>query len=181
MNDGYLTIPEIAKETSIPASTVRRYLEQHNHTLRTKKGSRGAWLLKEEDIPLMREIRACYEQKMSTEEVEEYLLKSGQPITVTVDDEDEQQVITPANAFMQLASEVQRLQNEVSTTNDQLASAHEEIRQLKEQQAASAEKQQQSMDELSSDMKMISEGVGRLERERQKRAEQSFWQRLFGR
>jgi DeoR/GlpR family transcriptional regulator of sugar metabolism len=94
MNDGYLTIPEIEKETSIPASTIRRYLEQHNHTLRTKKSGRGAWLLKKEDISLIREIRACYDRKMSSAEVEDYLLQSGQPLTVTIDD-DQEQVITP--------------------------------------------------------------------------------------
>src|SRR5690625_5106033 len=130
MNDEYLTIPEIEKETSIPASTIRRYLEQHNHTLRTKKSGRGAWLLQKEDISLIREIRACYERKMSSSEVEDYLLQSGQPLTVTIGDEDEK-VITPANAFMQLAGEVQRLQQEITSTKEQLSNAHEEIKELK--------------------------------------------------
>lgn len=181
MNEGYLNIPEIAEETGIPASTVRRYLEQHNHTLRTKKSARGAWLLKEEDVSLIREIRTCYERKMSSDEVEEYLLKSGQPLTITVDDEQEQQVITPAQAFMQLAGEVQSLQKEIITTREQLASAHEEIMELKKAQKASSDKQQKSIDALTDEIKFIGDGVGRLERERQKRSEQSFWQRLFGR
>lgn len=180
MNEGYLTIPEIAKETGIPESTVRRYLEQHNHTLRTKKSSRGAWLLKEEDIPLIREIRACYERKMSSDEVEEYLLQSGQPLTITVDDDQEKEMITPAQAFMQLTGEVKNLQEKLASTNEQLASAHEEIRQLIESQKSDSDKQEKSMDALMNEMKLISDGIGRLERERQKRAEQSFWQRLFG-
>jgi len=180
MNKDYLTIPEITKETGIPASTVRRYLEQHNHTLRTKKGGRGAWLLHREDIPLIREIRTCYERKMSSEEVEDYLLQSGQPLTITVDDEKEE-VITPANAFMQLAAEVNFLQKEITSTRDQLASAHEEITALKKQQEASSEQQEKSMNALTDEMKLISDGIGRLEREKQKRKEQSFWARLFGR
>lgn len=179
MNDGYLRIPEIEKETSIPSSTIRRYLEQHNHTLRTKKTSRGGWLLKREDLSLIREIRTCYERKMSFAEVEDYLLQSGQPLTITIDDEREQ-VITPANAFMQLAEEVQRLQQEVSSTNEQLASAHEEIKDLKKTQENASEQQMESINKLTENVKSIGDGIGRLERERQKREEQSFWSRLFG-
>jgi len=180
MNEGYLTIPEIAEETGIPASTVRRYLEQHNHTLRTKKSGRGAWLLQEEDVSLIREIRACYERKMSFEEIEDYLLQSGQPLTITVDDETEQ-VITPAQAFMQLAGEVKNLHEEIMTTREQLASAHEEIRELKKQHQTSSDQQQQSINALTGEMKSIGDGIGRLEREQKKREEQSFWARLFGR
>ncbi|HLS36611.1 MAG TPA: MerR family transcriptional regulator [Bacillota bacterium] len=180
MNQGYSTIPEIAEETSIPASTVRRYLEQHNHTLRTKKSARGAWLLQNEDISLIREIRACYERKMSAGEVEDYLLQSGQPLTITVDDEEDQ-VITPANAFMQLAGEVNRLQEEITSTREQLSAAHEQISELQKQQTTDSEQQKESIDVLTNEMKSISDGIGRLEREKQKREERSFWARLFGR
>lgn len=180
INEGYLTIPKIAEETGIPASTVRRYLDQHNHALRTKKGGRGAWLLKKEDISLIKEIRTCYDRKMSAEEVEEYLLKSGQPITVTIDDEKEL-MITPAQAFMQLASTVQDLKDEVTSTKEQLSDAHEEIRALKEAQKTNAEQQQKSLDSITTEMKSISEGITRLDREKQKREEQSIWSKLFGR
>lgn len=180
MNGDYVTIPEIAKETKIPESTVRRYLDQHNHALRTKKGARGAWLLKSEDLSLIREIRTCYERKMSAEEVEKYLLKSGQPITVTMDEETEQ-IITPAQAFMQMATTVKDLKNEVESTKEQLESAHKEIRELKEAQKSNTQQQQKSMDALSKDIQSISAGISRLEREKQKREEESFWSRLFGR
>lgn len=116
---------------------------------------------------------------MSFAEVEDYLLQSGQPLTITIDDEREQ-VITPANAFMQLAEEVQRLQQEVSSTNEQLASAHEEIKDLKKTQENASEQQMESINKLTENVKSIGDGIGRLERERQKREEQSFWSRLFG-
>lgn len=179
MNSNYLTIPKIAEQTGIPASTVRRYLEQHNHALRAKKSGRGAWLLQEEDLPLIVEIRTCYERKMSFNEVENYLLQSGQPLTITVDDE-ENQVITPAKAFIQLASEVQSLQVEITSTREQLAAAHEEILELKKQQATDSKDQKKSMDELTNEMKSISDGIGRLERERAIRKGKSIWSRLFG-
>ena len=181
MNKGYLTIPEIAEETGIPASTVRRYLDQHNHALRTKKSGRGAWLLKEDDISLVQEIRSLYERKMSADEVEEYLLKSGQPMTITVDDEENELTITPAQAFMHLAGTVQDLKDEVTSTKEQLSSAHEEIRELKEAQKTNSDQQQKSMDSLAAELKSISEGLTRLDREKQKREEQSIWSRLFGR
>ena len=139
-NEGYLTIPKIAEETGIPASTVRRYLDQQNHALRTKKGGRGAWLLKKEDISLIKEIRTCYDRKMSAEEVEEYLLKSGQPITVTIDDEKEL-MITPAQAFMQLASTVQDLKDEVTSTKEQLSDARRN-QSIKRGTKTNAEQQQ---------------------------------------
>ncbi|TRM08320.1 MerR family transcriptional regulator [Lentibacillus cibarius] len=180
MSKQYLTIPQVAKETNIPASTVRRYLDQHSHSLRTKKSGRGAWLLQEEDVPLIREIRSCYERKMSISEVEDFLLQSGQPLTITTDDEQEQ-VITPANAFMQLADEVKHIQKEVTSTREQLSAAHEEIAALKQQQDEDSEQQKESMEALTSEMKSISDGIGRLERERQKRTEKSIWSRLFGR
>lgn len=181
MNEGYLTIPEIAEETGIPASTVRRYLDQHSHALRTKKSGRGAWLLKSDDVELIKEIRSLYERKSSAEEVEEYLLKSGQPMTITIDDGENELTITPAQAFMQLASTVHDLKDEVTSTKEQLSDAHEEIRALKETQKTNAEQQQKSMDSLATEMKLISEGITRLDRERKKREEQSIWSRLFGR
>jgi len=181
MNEGYLTIPEIAKKTGIPASTVRRYLDQHSHALRTKKGGRGAWLLKEDDVSLVQEIRACYERKMSVDEVEEYLLKSGQPLTVTVDDQETELTITPAQAFMQLAETVQDLREEITSTKEQLSSAHEEIRELKDAQKNDFAQQQKAVAALSDEMKSIGDGITRLEREKKKREDQSLWSRLFGR
>lgn len=181
MSKEYLTIPQVAKETNVPDSTVRRYLDQHNHTLRTKKNSRGAWLLQKEDVPLIHEIRSCYERKMSVSEVEDFLLQSGQPLTITADDDEQEQVLTPANAFMQMANEVQHLQKEVTSTKEQLAAAHEEIDELKHQQAKDSEQQKESIDALTNEMKSISDGISRLEREKQKRKEKSFWARLFGR
>lgn len=181
MNKEYLAIPQIAKETNIPASTVRRYLDQHNHSLRTKKSGRGSWLLQAEDVPLIHEIRSCYERKMSTDEVENFLLQSGQPLTIAADDDEQEQVLTPANAFMQMANEVQELQKEVASTKEQLAAAHEEIAQLRDKQAKDSEQQRESMDTITSEVKSISDGISRLERERQKKEEKSFWARLFGR
>lgn len=181
MNEGYLTIPEIAEKTGIPASTVRRYLDQHSHALRTKKSGRGAWLLKNDDVELIKEIRSLYERKLSAEEVEEYLLKSGKPMTITIDDEENELTITPAQAFMQLAETVQDLKEEVASTQDQLSAAHEEIRELKEAQKTNSDQQQKSMDSLATELKSISEGISRLDRERQKREEQSIWFKLFRR
>jgi len=198
VKDGYLTIPEISKETGIPESTARRYLEQHNHALRTKKSGRGAWLLKEDDLELMRTIRNCYEQKMSVEEVENYLLQSGQPITITVENEREQ-VITPAAAFMKMAEEMQLLKNEVLASRQQLAAAYEQISNLKRQQEIAHEelvdfKKQQAdrsaeqikaIDSLKSEIQSVSEDlISRLERgqlEREKEQQKGFWQRLVGR
>lgn len=187
VNEGYLTIPEIHRETGIPESTVRRYLDQHNHALRTKKNGRGAWLLKTDDTSLMLEIRKCYEQKMSVTEVENYLLQSGQPITITIDDEQED-IITPAQAFMQLAGEVQTMQRELLSTQEQLAAAHEEITSLKKQQTVDSEEQSKwimtvndEMKSMSEGIKTVSDGISRLERERNKREERSFWKRLFRR
>lgn len=180
MNDGYVTIQEIEKETGIPGSTVRRYLEQHNHTLRTKKNNRGAWLLKVEDLSLMREIRSCYERKMSSSEVEEYLLNSGQPLTVTIDDEEDEHSITPANAFMMVAAEVKKLQNELSSTTMQLAGAHEKISELQEQNEENARQQQKTIAALTEELKSVSEGIKRMEEEQKKKGEQSFWSRIFG-
>jgi predicted transcriptional regulator len=205
MNEGYLTIPEISKETGIPESTARRYLEQHNHALRTKKTGRGAWLLNVEDVQLMNTIRTCYEQKMSVNEVENYLLQSGQPITITIDDE-QQQVITPAVAFMKMAEEMQSLKNEVVASREQLKAAYQEISNLKNEVAASKEQsaaayeeisnikgeivanQEQSAaayEEIKGQIVSVSQDlISRLERgqqEREQEQQKGFWQRLFGR
>lgn len=179
MKDGYLTIPEIEIETGIPGSTVRRYLEQHNHTLRTKKNNRGAWLLKVEDLSLMREIRSCYERKMNSDQVEEYLLNSGQPLTVTIDDEQEHS-ITPAHAFMMVAAEVKKLQDQVESTTTQLADAHVEISELKEQNEEQAKQQQEKIAALTEELKSVSEGIKRMEEEQKKKDERSFFAKLFG-
>lgn len=183
MKDGYITIPEISEKTGIPESTARRYLEQHNHSLRTKKSGRGAWLLKEEDLPLIQTIRTCYEQKMSVVEVENYLLESGQPLTITIDGNQEK-TITPAQAFMQLVDEIKYLQSEVSDSKKQLAAAYGEIADLKRRQDEELEKQTVVIGTIASEMKSMSEGLSRLERgqlERQKEQEKGFWSKLFGR
>ncbi len=146
----------------------------------TKKNHRGAWQLKVEDLSLMKEIRACYERKMNSDEVEDYLLQSGQPITVTIDDEEQEHSITPANAFMMMAGEIKKLQDEVSSTTTQLAGAHEKISQLKEQNEENARQQQETIVALTEELKSVSEGIKRMEEEQKKKDERSFWAKLFG-
>src|SRR5690625_7573284 len=90
---------------------------------------------------------------MSAGEVEDYLLQSGQPLTITVDDEEDQ-VITPANAFMQLAGEVNRLQEEITSTREQLSAAHEQISELQKQQTTDSEQQKESIDVRSEERRV---------------------------
>src|SRR5690625_8046444 len=95
---------------------------------------------------------------MSAGEVEDYLLQSGQPLTITVDVEEDQ-VITPANAFMPLAGEVNRLKEEFTSTREQLSAAHEQISELQKQQTTASEQQKESIDVLTYETKAINAGV----------------------
>lgn len=184
MREGYITIKEIVQETGLPESTARRYLERHNHALRTQKSGKNAWLLNEDDLPLINTIRNCYEQGMSVAEVENYLLQSGQPITVTIDNEREQ-AITPAAAFMKMAEEFKYLKNEVAASREQLAAAHEEINYLKGEIVANQEQSAAAYEEIKTKIDSVSEElISRLERgqqEREQEQQKGFWQRLFGR
>lgn len=74
MDEGWLSVTEIAEKTNIPKSTIRRYLIHHNHCLQVEKRKRG-YFMAEKSIPIIYKIRDLYIAGKQAEEIDQFLIQ----------------------------------------------------------------------------------------------------------
>ncbi|MFJ5966185.1 DUF3967 domain-containing protein [Bacillus sp. NPDC093026] len=89
----WYSIKSLENKLRIPNTTLRRYIRQHGHHLNIKKDGKS-YLVAEESIPLLKKIRSLYDQGKSIESIEKGLKNEGHPITITIDDYNENTVLT---------------------------------------------------------------------------------------
>jgi hypothetical protein len=82
MNRTTISVNDLANELAIPAGTLRRYLRQHAHLLDVSKVHKS-YVIAEESIGVLKQIREEYSKGLSSEEVENRLLGSGAQRTAT--------------------------------------------------------------------------------------------------
>lgn len=124
----WLTVSDIEKQYKIPNATVRRYINQHGHHLKIKKRSKS-YLIELGSVETIRKIREWYSSGKGSDEVEEKLVKSGIPMTITVEDESGER------SNEAVASILQEMKETMDKRFDQLETKLEEkdqtIRDLK--------------------------------------------------
>lgn len=150
--DEWLTIAEVEKETGIPERTIRRYLRQHGSYISIRKHHRS-YLVARSALPMLTRIRNYYSAGWGAEKVEEALLKSGLPVTITVAENGGHAVVTVAEALVELrravaeamtavAAEQKRMAQELEGLRAELAAARELlVRQEEERRIAEAERE----------------------------------------
>lgn len=97
----WLTVATIEKQTGIPNATVRRYIRNHGHHLNIRKKGKS-YLIANESIEIMEQIRKLYDDGKTLEQVEEALINTGTPMTVTVIEEDERMTVNVGEALQTL-------------------------------------------------------------------------------
>lgn len=68
-----LKVPELASRLGVPARTVQRYLSRHSRHLDATRIGQGGWLVSEDLLPTLMEIRDRYQAGGSVVDVEESL------------------------------------------------------------------------------------------------------------
>lgn len=149
----WIKIPEAERLTGIPDRTIRRYLGAHGHHLQVKKEHRN-YLLSADSVGILTQIRDYYAAGWDSNRVEEALVASGTPMTVTVTDGHDQVTVTPAEAFIELrkamgaalatmAEEQKRMADEVTQLRQELADVNKRLEeQNKERRQAEKERDQ---------------------------------------
>lgn len=76
MVHSWLTINEVEKETEIPYATIRRYIRAHGHHFVVKKRE-NTYIFAKKSVPILLEVRKCYQEGKSGEQVENLLCDSN--------------------------------------------------------------------------------------------------------
>ncbi|MFB8427028.1 MerR family transcriptional regulator [Priestia megaterium] len=102
----WYTINELEEKTSIPHQTIRRYIDRHSQHFNIKRKYKS-YLLSEDAVEVIHQIRTLYGKGMNAEQVDEELNTSGLPIEYVIN--DEKSMITMGSAFENMQESLQAL------------------------------------------------------------------------
>lgn len=122
----WLTVLAIEKQTNIPNATVRRYIRNHGHYLNIRKKGK-IYLLSSESIVIVLKIRELYDSGMSQDQVEEVLGKMGNPVTITVTENDKQMTVDVGETLIELREAMNEQNKIIQSLADQLQKQQEYI------------------------------------------------------
>lgn len=115
----WLTVATIEKQTGIPNATIRRYIRNHGHHLNIRKKGKS-YLISDESIDVMEQIRKLYDDGKTLEQVEEALINTGTPMTVTVIEEDEPMNVNVGEALQTLDKRLDEQNNLIQSLVEQM-------------------------------------------------------------
>jgi len=154
----WLTVLAVEKQTNIPNATIRRYIRNHGHHLNVQKKGKS-YFIASESIPIVLTIRKHYDDGKSLNQVEKALVDTGNPVTITMNDDGEQVTMNVGEALQDmnkamheqnkviqsLVEHMQRQQEYIDTKLEErdrkLMTAIREIQESKKQMAADQEKE----------------------------------------
>lgn len=154
----WLTVLAVEKQTNIPNATIRRYIRNHGHHLNVQKKGKS-YSIASESIPIVLTIRKHYDDGKSLDQVEKALVDTGNPVTITMNDDGEQMTVNVGEALQDmnkamheqnkviqsLVEHMQRQQEYIDTRLEErdrkLMTAIREIQESKKQIAADQEKE----------------------------------------
>lgn len=105
MNENWFYVTDVEKQTGIPNATIRRYIRNHGHHLKIKKRGKS-YLISDESLPIIKNIRELYEQGKQLEDVEEALRKMNMPVTITMNDDERKMTVNANELLLQLQKDM---------------------------------------------------------------------------
>lgn len=132
---GWITASEASEKVNIPVETIRRYLRSHSVHIKVKKVNKK-YLIHDDCMTVLKQIRTLYEQGKNADEVEETLSASGIPMTITVKDERDDSVTVHVA--------------------DELKEIKQELKEQKEFNLRLVEYFEQKFEDLKADRELIS-------------------------
>lgn len=174
------TVTELAERLGIPDATLRRYIRNHGVHLKTKKRHKS-YLVAEGSLPELLKIRESYAAGMSVDAVEEALVASGAPMTITVTDatdDGESVTMTIGEAF----SGMTRAMTDLRDRADRQEEFNRELLQRLDEQRQYIEETLKRRDEaLMTALREISETKRLAAADQQQEQEQPRRKWWFGR
>lgn len=132
------TVSEIENKTGIPHQTIRRYMKNHSHHLIMKKEHKS-YLISDESIKVLVQIRDWYSEGMKTDQVDEALVTSGIRMSIDVHDNDEQVSINMAKTLQDLRNSMRTVEKQM---NEQMNFNKALVEKLKNQDEQLKDQQQ---------------------------------------
>ena len=98
----WLSVADVSECTGVPVETVRRYIRSHGIHLKVKKVHKR-YLVHNESVAVFKQIRELYSDSKNVEEVEQILSSRGVPMTVTIEnDDDEPMTVSMADELREI-------------------------------------------------------------------------------
>jgi hypothetical protein len=132
MDEKWLNISELKRETKIASATVERYLGRFAHLLRCEERGRGKFYHPETVAILQRAYSLSTEEKRDMQDIEN-IIRSEFGLAITIDTEQEN-TITPASSPTSLATKddvvmmFKLLQAEIAAAREENGQLHEYIK-----------------------------------------------------
>jgi DNA-binding transcriptional MerR regulator len=166
----WLTVSEVSGKLNIPVETIRRYIRSHSVHLKVKKQGKK-YLLHNDSMTVIKQIRSLYDRSMNVDEVEENLSASGFPMTITVkNNDDEAMTVRVADELQEIKLALDEQKDFNNKLLDKLNKQNEYINQSLET------RDQRLMEAIRENQQARIETVAT----QQKTDKQGFFARLFG-
>lgn len=122
----WLTVVAIEKQTNIPNATLRRYIRNHGHHLNIRKKGK-VYFISSESVPIILNIRQQYDDGKSQDQVENALVQKGNPVIITVIEDDKQMTVDVGETLLNLQKSVNDQNKIIQSLADQLQKQQEYI------------------------------------------------------
>lgn len=106
MNDKWLYVTDVEKETGIPSATIRRYIRNHGHHLQLKKRGK-VYMVASESLSVIKNIRDLYDQGKRLEDIEDALRSMNIPMTITVTHDEREMTVNASEVLVQLQKDME--------------------------------------------------------------------------
>jgi uncharacterized protein (UPF0210 family) len=113
MNSKWFTVSEIEEKTNIPHQTIRRYIKAHGHHMNLKKKHKS-YLVNDESIKIITDIRQMYSDGMNSEQVDNQLINRGIPMNLRVEDTHEHVNINVPETLLDMKKSMELLHEKMS-------------------------------------------------------------------
>lgn len=172
----WLTVLAVQKQTGIPDATIRRYIRNHGHHLNIRKKGKS-YSIANESIDTMEKIRALYEDGKSFEQVEESLIKSGTPMTVTVIEDDESMNVNVGEALVSMDERIDEQNKIIRSLVEQVQKQQDFLQQQQEFITNTLEERDKQLIHV---IRETQEAKKQIAATKNKEEKKGWLQRLFG-
>lgn len=157
-NITWKTVIEVEKQTGIPNATIRRYIRNHSHHLNVRKKGKS-YSIASESITTMLNIRQLYNDGKNLEQVEETLIQTGKPMTITVTTDDKQITINVGEALQDMKTIINEQNKIIQSLVEQIQKHQEYINNKLEERdqklMATIKENQETKQQIASNQEKI--------------------------
>lgn len=163
----WITVSEVSEKVNIPVETIRRYIRSHSIHLRVKKQGKK-YLIHNDCITAIKQIRTFYDRGMNVDEVEQNLSDSGIPMTITIKNNNDESMT------VHVADELKEIKQALREQKEFNKSLLEQMKQQQEYIKESLEKRDKLLMESLNNALETKKQIAMTQQKKQ-----GFFSRLF--